>query len=65
MAEIENWQYYCYDEIGSTNDEIKKFCLQKEKKVVVRALSQTAGRKTRKKMGDQSRKFVFFSGIRV
>ncbi len=56
MAEIENWQYYCYDEIGSTNDEIKKFCLQKEKKVVVRALSQTAGR------GRRGRKWVTKAG---
>lgn len=44
MADINGWDFYKYEEIGSTNDVIKLFCQTPNRKIVVQAIRQTAGR---------------------
>ena len=38
------WQINTLDEVGSTNDEIKKYCNKGGQYIVVRSIKQTAGR---------------------
>ncbi len=40
----DHWQIHKYETLGSTNDEISRFCTQTAQKIVVQTLAQTAGR---------------------
>lgn len=44
MAEICGWNYKLYKTLGSTNDEARKYCLEPDKKTIIRAQTQTSGR---------------------
>ena len=44
MAIIDNWKYFEFKEVGSTNDKIREYCQKEGGYVVVRADTQTAGR---------------------
>lgn len=44
MNNFNEWNLIELAEVGSTNDEIKKYCQQPKQKTVIRANSQTAGR---------------------
>ena len=56
-----NWQIITLDEVGSTNDEIKKYCTEKGKYVVLRAIKQTAGRGRRGRSWCSMEDNLFFS----
>lgn len=44
MELLNGWQYYEYDEVESTNDTIKKYCIAEGQRIIVKANTQTAGR---------------------
>ena len=44
MVKLEEWDYICLQCVGSTNDEVKKYCSAPCRKVAVRAEKQTSGR---------------------
>lgn len=44
MAEINGWEYIALKSAGSTNEEAQKYCALQNRKTVVRADVQTAGR---------------------
>lgn len=44
MKKINDWQWYDYPEVGSTNDEIRGFLTVPQQKIIVSARRQTAGR---------------------
>lgn len=44
MEKIADWQWYDFEEVGSTNDTVKNFCTEAGKKIVVTAQSQNNGR---------------------
>ena len=44
MAVKSKWEHHIFDEVGSTNDEIQKYCGESGKYIAVCAKKQTAGR---------------------
>lgn len=44
MEKIADWQWYDFDEVGSTNDTVKDFCAEAGQKIVVTAKAQNNGR---------------------
>ncbi len=60
MEKIADWQWYDFEEIGSTNDEIKDFCRTPGQKIVVSAQKQNngRGRRGRKWIGQDGNLFM-------
>ncbi len=56
-----NWQIITLGKVGSTNDEIKKYCTEKGKYVVLRAIKQTSGRGRRGRSWCSIEGNLFFS----
>ena len=56
-----DWQIYRYESLGSTNDEIKKFCIEPKHKTVVQTRLQTAGRGRRGRTWQSLDGNLFFS----
>ena len=44
MELLNGWQYYEYNEVESTNDTIKQYCITEGQRIIVKANTQTAGR---------------------
>ena len=61
MAIADKWKIYSFDEIGSTNDEIQKYCCESGKNIVVCAKKQTAGRGRRGRSWNCAAGNLFFS----
>ena len=61
MAIADKWKIYSFDEVGSTNDEIQKYCCESGKHIVVCAKKQTAGRGRRGRSWNCVAGNLFFS----
>lgn len=61
MAKIGDWDYLFYKTLSSTNDEAQKYCLVPNKKTVIRAEKQTAGRGRRGRIWQSNPGNLFFS----
>ncbi len=61
MVKISGWEYFCYDELKSTNDEAKHFCQYPHRQIIIQAKTQTAGRGRRGRSWISENGNLFFS----
>ena len=61
MTEIKDWNYVYEEQVSSTNDAIKKYCLEPGQKTVIRTSRQTAGRGRRGRKWFNGKGNLYFS----